>query len=1129
MDTTHRLGLVGNWALQEAPLRNASDHGFSVRKTPGIGNASFLIVPSDPAVKIENILPPGTAFKDAYSTRDVSGILAFLYQPFAAAASGRHDVETARSRLHAAIRYASSGSVMALEKDDDHDEHAHHNHHDGCEDVADDMLEKAALQSDSEANGALFPGFKFDKTKGLFVLALDHNVAHRHVTIESGDALVQAIWQTYNKAKGNPPDATPHLHKMSFTAKELAAFSQGLLDFFEENPELVDAIEQEEKSEKLRNSIEARSHDILHSTAFQALVTLKPDYALSTEQRLIALHGACAIMAGLIDNPEMRRIWKKFKITQGNEAKGIEEFAGRLMDLREAAGNMLSVGAVALEDSEALTAEFRDIIAASRHFITALEHSIDKTNGRSPDLEAQRQHLKELDNIFKNSSIAPIALSRDHLEGGSWDVSHYVTRHTGVEGINYGRAFREFIDDFGGEVIEFIQKNPALTAASVLALYMTMNAGGGGNQALVMAPEFAGPTAIDPDTGLPIASQNAIETAVRQCHWHTPQFLKDFMPDGMARALKLEHCLVSNQWALQLQDTYALLKGPLSAVLAAPDQAADALSALRGADAPAFAFADSFHESVKFFGDTYFVANGYQNLAHAPWFGIAFAMGWKLGLLQSLNKTSGLINPLVDALASLARTNPAILPVAIAAATYGYTQQGFSGCVSGAVMGGIGGWGVQNAAEFLQKIPELDMLKKSGVLQSITPSSKAVTKAQKLIEQGCPEGLALALEQLLEQSTSESSAVHAFPETRQHVLSLTIGGEPTRSILDKNSHASFLSGLRSFNYVLECMPEKAGIEDGDERYLATLKNSLGTVITALEDYASEDELQKSGMEGAMPKILQKHINILIGGELRHFGVSQIHSALTGNTLSEGQKNQLMLQANRLARELKRNGAQKEDSTIILNFCKTMGASLRNIAYQPLLVPLSIGYKAGVIGKTGLKMALRETWYRTLQTLSHSAQGINKISPSTKGNLIGGGLTLAAVSTGIDFSPAAQMALSDFPAITEAAQHVSSLSGHAAGASAATGLFAIYNFAEDHLIIHVGLGFAFIVTAAGIRMVVDPARKAVKTFVTPALDMLEDKAKLPVRLPAKAIGKALGAAKAYGESIRHYDELFLSPA
>ncbi|MCD8563296.1 MAG: hypothetical protein LRY54_04540 [Alphaproteobacteria bacterium] len=1131
MAAHHRLGLSGNFMLPPEHVENARLFGLSIRKER---RGYRLSMEGNSEARVKAVLPPGQALKDLYSTSDVKQILSFLYRPLAGLTASQPHPEQARQSLHDVIRFMARGSVDPLPEDKaGKDQAAHHNHSDGCEIVADDMLEEAASRSDGEVFGSLLRGFTYSPVSGAFTLALSSELAHPSLKKGARGKLSAAISQSLNKAT-NYRYAMKHTHSISLDAAELAAFIGLVLEHLEKTPGLIADVRAEEKQQVLDTALARKKEAIEASSSYAALTRLKPDHVVSVEQRLIGLQSAAQILSGLIDNPEMRSIWRKFKFTERNNPKGIEEFVSRLADLQAASAALLQNGAIGLEESEALSAEFRDVIAAGRYFISILDQSIDKAAGRSPELEEQRGHLKLLDSLFENASIVPISLAPDYLESDIWDVSHYLARHTGVEGIHYGRAFKDFIDDFGGEVIEFVQKNPALTALSVVALYMMITNNGGGNQAINLAPEYAGvSSAIDPLTGLPIPSSAppATDVAVKVCHWHTPPQIKAVVPEELLRALKLEHCLVSNQWANQLQDAYSLMKGPLSMILAAPDQAADVVTSLRGADAPPFGFAESFHHSAKFFGDFYFVANGYQNLAHAPWFGVAFAMGWKLGLWESMKKTSGLINPLVDALAATARTNPAILPVAIAAAAYGYSQQGLSGAIAGTVMGSFVGWGAQSAADFLQKIPELEMLRKQGVLQSVTPSYRAMTRAQDLIDQGCPEALAQTIETLIKAAVEPASAAGIFPAERTRDLPLDVGGVRINPSLNVQTHTELLKGLHGFSCLLETMPEKAGFGAEDNAYKTHLQDSLRRMISVLEDYAEDKDLAGSGLEKSLPAILGREMETVIGAELKHFGVSHVYEALQAGPLSEKQKLRITARANRLERYLTRGEGHGVDKRTLLHLCKTMGQSLKNIARQPLLVPLSLAYKTALMGKAALTMSLREAWYGTQQTLSHALDRWQRIGPKTKGNIIGGGLFVAALSTGVDFSPAAHEALSAYPVLVDAAHQISSASGHAAGATTATGLFGVYNFAEDHLLIHVGLGFLFIGAAAGMKLVARPVVKLGKTVLTPTLDAAEDIG-LPARAPGHAFNRAVKELKNYGQKIVQYDELYLkepSPA
>lgn len=871
----------------------------------------------------------------------------------------------------------------------------------------------------------------------------------------------------------------------------------------------------------------------MQSDSFQALQALKPDYVSGTKSRLTALNGAIDIVAGLVDNPEMKRIWRKFSITQYQEAEGIAEFSEHLQTLREKLADCLQDDNIDLAHAEAVLSEFRDTIAAGRHFIGILQASLVKAGPFVVDLDLQKQNLTMLDEILKSASISPIKLDESYIEHDLWSVSHYLARHTGVEGVHYGRAFQEFVDDFGGEVMEFVQKNPALTAISVVGLYMMLNNNGGGNQAIDILPEYAASTSIDPVTLMPVPVTPPDDLAIRTCHPHVPPQISAVVPEDLLKAYKLIHCLSSNEVLVQLQDAYAIAKGPLNTILQAPDQATDALSALRPADAPPFAFGNSFHDSIKFFGDFYFVANGYQNLAHAPWFGIAAAMGWKLGAVQALKKTSALICPLVDAVAALARTNPMILPVVIAAAAYGYVQpgegmaqQGLSGAIAGGVMGGFAGWGLQGATDLLRKIPELKAFQENGIAQSITPSQASVTKAKTLIAQGCPEGLAHMVEDLLQKTFEAPVRPQPLTLQQDQKVWLNIGGEQVKTTITNESFLPLLTALEELNFTLETAPDKIGIDDHDEKYLNALKKAAARGIQALRDSASWD-IYGIAERLHLTHSLRGSLELLIGAELKHLGETSIYGAFAGKDLSRRQKKQLELQAARTKREYGFHHASGVDGKSLVDLCQSMADNFPDITVRPLKMPLNALYKLGSAAKILLKMGLRASWYATLQGLSLSAQQINKLEPKTKGNIIGAGLTVAAAAAGADFSNAIP---DQHGSLAHTARHVSSAAGHAAGAATATGLFAVYNFAEDHLVIHVGLGYVFIITASGVKLLAArPAQKIARTLLTPAIDAAEDYLRLPVRAPGRWGGQGVRFLKNYWDDVVHYDERYTKPA
>lgn len=1053
------------------------------------------------------------------------------------------EAETRRQSLHAAVRFMTSGSVQPAQKEDE-EGHAHHNHHDGCEHVADDMLEQAAILTGNEVFSDLLPGLRYSEEKGLFKLSLAHDFAHGEAAAPKAQALTAALWDNLHKATRGRYKGK-HIHAVHLTGAELSSFARGFFGTLETDPALTDDVLQEEQHLATEARIADYHRKIEGSESFKALQALKPEQVLNARLRLQALSGAAGIMAGLVDNEQMRRIWSKFRVTQRHNAKGIEEFSENLQALQTTLNARLQNDDLTLAEAEAVVTEFRDTIAASRYFIAVLQASLAKAGPFIADIDTQRRNLAMLDEMLKSSSLSPVKLAAEHIEHDLWSVSHYLARHTGTEGVHFGRAFQEFVNDFGGEVMEFVQKNPGLTAVSVGLLYLMLSNNGGGNQVSMIAPEYAGANAGLDEFGLPIATAGAAPSVPTvKCHLHMPDILSmaekvlpesmkvpniESLPEELQRYYR--HCISLDAAMAQLHNGYAILKGPLGMVLHAPDQAGEALAALRPAGAPPFAFAESFNQSVKFFGDFYFVANGYQNLAHAPWFGVAAAMGWRLGVVQSLVKTSALINPLIDAVIAMGRNNPMAVAVVIAAAAYGYAQpaaaavdgamvqQGVSGAIAGSVLGGFAGWGLQGITNLMRKIPELEFLKENNIAQGITPAQRRVTKAQDLIAAGCPEGLAPMIEQILQKTFAPDAAPAAAGRIQDKDVWLAIGGETVRTAITQDNIRPLVTALEELNFSLETAPEKIGFDEEDhETYIAALQKAVRQSVQVLKDSAGWENY---GLEERLhlTHSLRGALDLVIGAELRHLGDSAIYKALTGGDLSRRQHKQLRLEAGRTRRMSAFAHNTQEDAAKILQLCRSMGRNLKDISQRPLKMPLNAAYKTTVMAKTLLKMGLRQSWYVTLQGLSLGAQQVNKLEPKTKGNLIGAGLTAAAVASGIDFSAA----LPDSPA-QDAARQISSAAGHVAGATTATGLFAVYNFAEDHILIHVGLGAFFIVSAGGVKMVTRPVQKVSRALLTPLADSLEDM-RLPVRAPVRLLGAAGRFLKSYADDVIHYDERY----
>lgn len=1112
MAQSHRLGFQGQWGLSDKLLDSANKFGLVIEKKSLRENAFKLEFADGAAHDIENLLPPLIEKKEYYKLNEIKAILGYMARPVEAIAQNINSIspEETRKDLHAILRFASAGLITPQKIQLDSFDTYHEEHDDECEDVAQDMEEEAAWRHDNELSGNLLPGLRFSRTTGKIKLSIHHD----HVEGAAQQELKNSIFSAIKSATGHDLAQTKAT-AVYLSAKELDTLCRTLQYKLDVSPELLQEALNEEQTQATINAVSGRFDTMQSSKYLVDLATLKPAEFANTPVKMANLSIAADALQNFIEMQDVQRIWKKYNITKRNNPEDIHAISDRLGELKTAIAHFSQN-----QDSqniifaaEAIAAEFRDTIAFGRELSGYIASTLPADN---PEFEQHRAQWEFLENAFAKASMANVAIARDYMDDPGRNVSHYLGRHIGTEGIDYVKSFNDFVDDFGGEVVEFVKKNPVLSVASVVALYYMMNSGGGGAEMIIIPDEFKAAAVIDPITGMPLTTDTPQDIVFKQCHWHSPVSLPFF-----------EHCLFSNQALSQLEDAYALMKAPLSMILDAPEGGVNFVESWRGVDAPAFTFSENFSDSLKNAGDFYFVANGYQNLAHAPWFGIAAAMGWKLGAVEAMKRTSFLITPLVDAGYSLALSKPMIVAGSVSAAAYGYSLQGLSGAVSGAVMGAVPGWAAHSAYDYAKKIPELSYFKNNNIAQSFTEDGRIENKITTLID---AQDYYIPTE-TLSLFNAQPEGYKALQESNQTVFDLKIGGVISTFTLDAQSCHKLETALTELLFTLETQSEKIGIEDDQEHYKSLLQNKALTLLAALQDYKNEPELETSGFKSYLQKTLQSGLGVLVGAELKHFGRTQIMDAM-GIEMTRRQEGEFSIIAQQTLRNIIRNDAHRNDVKSLRTTFHNAVKSTGNFKAEPLLVSLSLGYKAASAGRSGLRMAFREAWYQACARFSDIKFQWNKVEPSTKGHIIGAGLTVTAAAIGTDMSPQIGQAVQDTlgQGAYDGLKTVSGAAGHGAGAGTATGLFSIYNFGEDHMVVHVGLGYLFILASAGVKNL---AYKPVKNvLVKPAVvlgqgltDIAREKFDIRIAPAAMPMKNTIKSIRDYLGKARNYDTLY----
>jgi hypothetical protein len=1235
----HRLGVRGKINLPSALVKSASDHGLDIQATRFKNEYTINSANGKP---VTSVLPMLADRVGAIQRSDLNEALSYLHQPlkhlsykianthyevdidaaleeenrlrirpeFLARTSGfstkidtnvayrlqntkrmivSDDAKILQDNLYRSIGFISRGSVKEEELHNgghgDYDDHD-----DGCEVVAEDLEKAEAKKNSSETSGLLLEGFRFSRKHGQYRLAINENFASGAFEGEAQGALHTALKDTLNKAK---PGIQWHKNPahVYLNAIELERFCDGVYTRTQGSDAnfefaIEDVLREEISAEDFEN-VDAKTEELKQSDVLARLASLKPDAVAMTPRRITEFSAAIITLQALIDNPDMQGIWKKYNITGRFFKADYNPLAALSVDLeriQRVIDRNAADGKMALVDIEAIAAEFRDTIAGGREVVRVMDKALKNTALALGGADASGLHLSHLDAMLAGASLAPTTLPRAKMDEHAKEIAYYVGRHTGQEGIDVVAGFEDFIDDFGGEIVEFVKKNKILTTALGLSFYFAMNAtaGQGGDASVAqIIPSGqegilgAGGVGFDSNASLTdllgkaqpsflpmsIDEQERLygSQAIEVCHLHLPVKVPYF-----------EHCLFSDQSVKQFQNGYELLKGPLSIVLDAPADGVDLL-AQRAQGAPPVYFVDGFKDSLRTTGDVWFVANGYQNLAHAPWAAVAGSMGYKLGVIPAMRRTSGLITPLIDGAYGLAADNKYLLSN-IPAVAYGYGEQGLSGAVMATTLASLGAYGAQSVQRRGQKT--MESLPYPYAVQEIMPKQfrhggKAsadiinLTKYKRtdsgLLVPHSLKDVAIPSAEPQQKKRPNAEPFKPLPDGLHTQISISIAGQEHNFDLNSETYVEFVRDLTEFQFLLEHAPEKLGVSEEEPEYatekdkiqaqqreeqLEIIKSKLGIdrsiqskitdmgydeylsrnvaiCLDAFEDYA-RGEMSSEGLES----VLDNKIDTILGARI-------VHLRTSGKNLDTQQERCLSIEGHKTERLFAREAARRDDRAALAQEFFNAGRSISQLKNHPFATPISLGLKAANASVMLGKMGIRNAWSLARDEMAPVVQvGYNSLSPKTKGNLIGGTMLLTALAVKADFDPQLAQTIQDNvplggEAITEGLSAYSGAVGHGAGATTATGLFMVYNFGEDHLIIHITMGYACIVGGAGARVAIYPLSKAVQIAEIFAEEIANiSKGYLDARKPGRAAKRGLAHLGRLARDVQNYDDNYL---
>ncbi len=283
------------------------------------------------------------------------------------------------------------------------------------------------------------------------------------------------------------------------------------------------------------------------------------------------------------------------------------------------------------------------------------------------------------------------------------------------------------------------------------------------------------------------------------------------------------------------------------------------------------------------------------------------------------------------------------------------------------------------------------------------------------------------IDRLVDAAQARLDLEDALPEhVRSAELDLKLAGVKHHFEIGSDNLSPTFDALNQFDLTLEHMADHVGI--GEPWYQHYVRERLDSVTQALKDYQSD------GDQEALQQSLNNNLQQLIETQVRHTDTSPLYAALLGHEMEQGEHDRLNKSASAQYGRLKR--ADK---------IATNRAALSD-PQSPLSFTDNIKTRASIAGTAlwgGVVGASRE---------------VRKVAGKTIGNKAAmiGASAVAATCVALDMANGGN-ALSDT---------ISSGAGGVISGAVTTTTFALYNFWEDVLGVHVGSGMALLAAGAG---------------------------------------------------------------
>lgn len=283
------------------------------------------------------------------------------------------------------------------------------------------------------------------------------------------------------------------------------------------------------------------------------------------------------------------------------------------------------------------------------------------------------------------------------------------------------------------------------------------------------------------------------------------------------------------------------------------------------------------------------------------------------------------------------------------------------------------------------------------------------------------------IDRLVEAADARLDLEETLPaHVRSAELDLKLAGIKHHFEIGSDNLSPTLDALHQFDLTLEHMADHVGI--GEPWYQHYVRERLEAVTQALKDY------QGDGDQEALQQSLSDNLQQLIETQVRHTDTSPLYVALMGHEMGQGEHESLNKSASAQYGRLKR--ADK---------IATNRAALSD-AQSPLSFTDNIKTRASIAG-TAL-------WGGVVGASREVRKGAGKVL-GNKAAVIGTS-ALAATCVALDMANGGN-AFSDA---------ISSGTGGMLSGAVTTTTFALYNFWEDVLGVHVGSGLALLAAGAG---------------------------------------------------------------